>query len=186
MSAQSGFRCGWYCIEPMNRLIVFLLAFVVVLLGGCADTKEGKRYLEDLGNLIQQAERIEVVEHSSAFDFANAKTGELRPAKERIYKRIVLTQPQKAGFQSAMGSLDPETQSAFLACIPVSHHRIEFFASGKLIDSMEVCFECGQVEWRGSSATPPSSLYGGLESLVVSVGMHPQRDWKALAAGVAR
>ena len=170
----------------MKTRIVFLLFLAALLMSGCADTREGKRYLQDLGNLIQQAERIEVVEHSSAFDFANAKTGELRPAKERIYKRIVLTQPQKAGFQSAMGSLDPDTQSAFPACIPVSHHRIEFFASGKLIDSMEVCFECGQVEWRGSSATPPSSLYGGLESFVVSVGMQPQRDWKALAADLGR
>ncbi len=170
----------------MKTVIASLLSLAVVLLGGCADTKEGKRYIQDLGSLIQLADRIELIEHSSEFDFANAKTGELRQAKERIYKRIVLTQPQKAGFQSAMAALDPETQAIFPACMPVSHHRIEFFASGKLIDSMEVCFECGQVEWRGTSATPPSSLSGGLQALVVSVGMQPKRDWTALAAGLGR
>lgn len=170
----------------MKTRIVFLLFLAALLLGGCADTREGKRYIQDLGNLIQRADRIELVEHSSEFDFASAKTGELRPAKERIYKRIVLTQPQQAGFQSVIGSLDPETQDIFPACIPVSHHRIEFFAGGKLIDSMEVCFECGQVEWRGSSATPPSSLYGGLQAFIVSVGMQPKRDWNSLAVGVAR
>lgn len=170
----------------MKPLIAVLLSLAALLIVGCADTREGKRYLHDLGSLIQRADRIEVIEHSSEFDFTDAKTGGLRPAKERIYKRIVLTQPQRAGFQSAIGSLDPETQSAFPACIPVSHHRIEFFASGKLIDSMEVCFECGQVEWRGSSATPPSSLYGGLQAFVASVGMQPQRDWKGLANGAGR
>lgn len=174
----------WLRIESLKSLAVVLcLSFAAALLGACADTKGGKRYLQDLDALIAQADRIEVVEHSSPFDLAPAATGELRRAKERVYKRVVLTLSQKAGFESAIGSLDPETQSAFPACIPVSHHRIEFFASGKLIDSMEVCFECGQVEWRGSSATPPSSLYGGLEAFVVSVGMQPKRDWRGLAAG---
>lgn len=174
----------WLRIEPVRALAVVLcLSCAAALLGACADTKGGKRYLQDLDALIAQADRIEVVEHSSPFDLAPAANGELRQAKERVYRRIVLTPPQKARFQSTIGSLDSRTQDAFAACIPVSHHRIEFFAGGTLIDSMEVCFECGQVEWRGSSATPPSSLYGGLEAFVVSVGMQPKRDWRGLAAG---
>ncbi len=55
-------------------------------------------------------------------------------------------------------------------------------ANGKLIDSIELCFECVDVEWNGSTATPPWSLYDGLEAFVNSLGLQARRDWLALAA----
>ncbi|CAN7486235.1 hypothetical protein LJR066_003134 [Acidovorax sp. LjRoot66] len=48
----------------MKPLIAVLLSLAALLVGGCADTKEGKRYPYDLGSLIQRADRIEVIEHS--------------------------------------------------------------------------------------------------------------------------
>jgi hypothetical protein len=153
------------------------------MLVGCERLAEpGKRYIDDLGNLIGRANRIEIVEHSSPMDFIDSKTGELLSSKELTYRRLTLTNSQKEGFKSSVEALDPKTQDAFPACIPVAHHRIEFFVDNKLIDTMEVCFECGQVEWGGSKAAPPWSLYSGLESFILSVGMQPKRDWIALAA----
>lgn len=165
--------------RPVKTLFALLLS--AVMLGGCG-RPDGEQYIHDLGEAIGRADRIEVVEHSSPMDFLDSNAGERPPAKELIYRRVVLTKAQKDGFKSSIEALDPTTQDVFSACLPVEHHRIEFFDKGKLIDSMEICFQCDQVKWSGSSATPPGSLYQGLETLIVSVGMQPKRDWQSLAA----
>jgi hypothetical protein len=50
---------------------------------------------------------------------------------------------------------------------------------------MDVCFECDDVEWTRSRRAP-SSLAGALRGFVVGVGLHPKRDWPALARAVRR
>ncbi|MRV70211.1 hypothetical protein GJ700_00555 [Duganella sp. FT92W] len=179
----------YHTFKPMKTFVTVLLA--LMMLGGCdrdgrtdhsrADTKGGKQYLLDLGSLIARADQITVTEHSSEMDFFDTKTGEPLPSKELTYKRIVLTKSQQEQFKSAIASLNPKTQDEFTACIPVPHHRIDFFAHGKLLDTMEVCFECSHVSWTGSKATPPWSLYGGLANFILAIGLQPKQDWERLA-----
>ncbi|WP_374356392.1 hypothetical protein [Chitinimonas sp.] len=165
----------------MNKLFGALLA--AAMLCGCVQSdSSGKQYLADLGNLIGKADRIVLVEHSSSYDLFQIQKGEQIPLEEIAYRRIQLTAQQKDRFQSMIMALPPETQNAFPACIIEAHHRIEFYQAGKKIDSMEVCFVCGQVEWGGTKATPPWALYGGLEGFVASVGLQPKREWASLAA----
>jgi hypothetical protein len=168
-------------ITPMKTLLGLLIA-VTALLGCVRQDQSGSQYLKDLGNLIARADRIEVVEHSSPMDFFDSNKGELIASKEISYRRVKLNAQQKNGFKSAIEALPPKTQDAFPACIIEAHHRIEFYVAEEMIDSMEVCFACGQVEWSGTKATPPWSLYAGLEALILSVGMQPKRDWASLAS----
>ncbi len=119
-------------------------------------------------------------------DFLDSEKNEDIDVEEKSYKRVKLSKQQKDGFASSIRALDPTTQDAFPACIIEAHHRIEFFVNDKLIDAMEVCFACGQVEWRGSKQTPPWALYSGLESFISSIGMQAKRDWIALASGDAK
>ncbi|WP_157669794.1 hypothetical protein [Chitinibacter sp. GC72] len=167
--------------NAMKSLICLLFAVAAQL--ACTQGNEsGQHYLNDFGKLITKAEHIEIVEHSSPLDLVDANTGIPSPSTEIIYKRIKLTDQQKNQFKSKIEALPPKTQNLFPSCIIVAHHRLEFYTAGMKIDSMEICFECGQVEWSGTKATPPLSLYSGLESFILSVGMQPKQDWASLAS----
>jgi hypothetical protein len=176
----------------MKRLVASLL-LTLSILSGCdrvgsygasrSTSAEGGQYKLDLRKQIQEADEIAVSEHSFQIDFFDPKTLQIRQSGEIVYKRVVLTTAQREFFRSTIDSLDPRTQDMFPACLFQPHHRIDFFAGGKLASSMEICFECGQVEWNRSKSAPPWSLYAGLETFIESIGMQPKQDWMLKAAG---
>jgi hypothetical protein len=84
-------------------------------------------------------------------------------------------------FLDTVENLDPAPQTAFPACVPVVHHTIRFFKAHQLISTMDICFHCGQFSWDGTKADEPQALYSGLYAVVTHIGMHPERDWEALA-----
>lgn len=95
-----------------------------------------------------------------------------------LYGSSEMDSRQKVFFRSTIQSLDPRTQDAFAACIFEPHHTIRFYASGELLSTMEICFQCSQVQWDMEAQTvPPWALYPGLAKVVGNAGFKAERDW---------
>jgi hypothetical protein len=58
---------------------------------------------------------------------------------------------------------------------------VTFFRSNQEPSVMRICFECGDIEWNATNDSDPPSLFGAVGQLVVSIGLQPTRDWRALA-----
>jgi hypothetical protein len=67
------------------------------------------------------------------------------------------------------------------ACIPFFHHTIRFRRAGELIGQLDICFQCGQIEWSRSEVMPPGKIYETLADVVTHVGLAPERKWIELA-----
>lgn len=64
---------------------------------------------------------------------------------------------------------------------PFFHHTIRFRRAGKLTGQLDICFQCGQVEWSRSKVIPPGDIYQTLSAVVRHAGLSPKRDWHQLA-----
>jgi len=140
--------------------------------------ESGGRYLLDLLATIRKADKITVTEHSDRVDYVilyHTEDG----YQEKIYQVLQLTPQDKEDWIDLLGTLESKTQEAFPACIFEPHHRIAFYSNGKLFSTMEVCLQCGQVEWDGTSQTPPWSLHNGMRQFISRIGMPPKDDWRA-------
>lgn len=164
-----------------------LLLSVLLALAACArEPQEGERYLAALSDAIRQADRIVVTEHSFKYDAYDMDNGKSLLPQTVVYKTVELNPAQRDAFLSTVEQLDSKTQDAFAACIFEPHHTIHFHAKGKLRSTMQICFACGQVQWDEGSATPPASLYRGLDAAIKAMGLEPTRDWPALATAHLR
>lgn len=143
--------------------------------------REGRQYRQELTELIRKSDRIVVTEHSYEYDAYDMDAGKSLIDDEIVYGTRELDAAQKAFFLSTIEALDPKTQDAIAACIFEPHHTIEFYAAGKLASTMDICFQCGQVEWDKTRASPPWALYSGLAAVVEHIGFSPDRDWATLA-----
>lgn len=154
----------------------------VFLLAACAP-RDGEQYRRDLLELIDRSDEIVVTEHSAPLDFYDPDSSDRAAPKELVYARVTLTAEQRRGFRSGLGEMPASNapQDAVPACAFVARHRIEFFVAGKLIDTMEVCFQCAEVRWESVRAAPPWALAAVLRQLVQDLGLHPERDWGELA-----
>jgi len=175
--------------------IAIAIAVMLPILGGCSprtneppkddglvhDHGGGTEYKEALLGLLSRTDRIVATEHSSEFDLYDPETGESGVPKTIIYGTHELTAAEIEYFTATIKSLDPTTQDAFAACVPEVHHTFRFYSGQRLIDTMDICFECGEVLWSGTGATPPWSLYSGLAKVVKHIGFTPDRDWPAVA-----
>lgn len=160
-----------------TRVAIFLAVF---LIAGC-ERGGGRDYIHDLSAMIRHSDRIIVTEHSWEMDVFDPDTGKSLIPEEITYGARELTAAQKQMFLNTVENLDPKTQDAFSACVTEVHHTVSFFAHGRLVSSMGICFQCGEVVWDGTQATPPWSLYSGLESVVKQIGFEPKRNWFELA-----
>ncbi|WP_374354232.1 hypothetical protein [Chitinimonas sp.] len=166
------------------RLWAVVMAALIFLTGcfhGSVASSDGAKYIAELGEMIQRSDRIVVNEHSfelDAYDFAAHKS---LLSHDVIYDSRELNRQQKALFLATVQQLKPETQDAFPACIFEPHHTVLFFSGVKLISTMKICFQCGQVKWDASTTTPPWALYSGLSGFISGIGLQPVRDWRALA-----
>jgi len=138
----------------------------------------GAQYIQNLLSAIQHSDDITVTEHSNMSDYVRPDRN-VDGYKEKIYQVQHVTADEKDKFIEILNALPTKTQDMFAACIFEPHHRIEFHTKGVLISTMEICFECAQVEWSGSSQTPPGSIYEGMMEFVSSIGLHPKADWYA-------
>jgi hypothetical protein len=175
--------------------IAIAIAVLLPFLAGCGsktgdipggenlarDYGGGPEYKQALLALLRRSNRIVVSEHSSEFDLFDSETGESKIPKTIIYGTHELTGAEAEYFNATIQALDTKTQDAFSACVPAVHHTIRFYSGQQLIDTMEICFECSQVLWSGTRATPPWSLYSGLAEVIERVGFTPDRDWPKVA-----
>lgn len=179
---------------PMRKIIA--PALLVLLVCSCtpspsptgastrstqSEDQEGRAYQEALAETIHRSDRIVVTEHSFQYDAYDTDTGKSLIRNEIVYGTRELDASQADLLLSTVKGLDPKTQDAFPACIFAPHHTVRFYAASKLISTMEICFECGQVKWDATRATPPWSLYAGLATFIKGIGFSPERDWSALA-----
>ena len=185
----------------MKKTLIFLVVLIVTLAGTFAVVQSrnaagnradiadnpyepGGRYLSDLLAAIRNADEITVTEHSSRVDF-------LRPErnpddyKEKVYQVVKVSPNDKLQLIEIVSMLETKTQNAFPACIFDPHHRIAFYSKGKLTSTMEVCFECGQIEWNGTGQTPPWSIYAGMKTFITEIGLHPKAEWWAKYEGAS-
>jgi hypothetical protein len=178
--------------QLMKKITVAVIVAVTAVAGGWTiyglstnqlsvirDPNEpGGQYISAFLATIKNSDEITVTEHSNKWDY-------LRPDrnqdgyKEKIYQVVQITSSQKESLVDILSALPTRTQDAFPACIFEPHHRIEFRNRGSLIDTMEICFACGQIEWQGSLKTPPWSIYGGMANFVAEIGLHPKADWSS-------
>ena len=148
---------------------------------GPADDGGGRKYLTALVQAVRGADRIVVTEHSDPEDLFDANTMKSLIPDDVVYATRVLDAQQKAILIGILQGLDPATQDAFTACIPEQHHAIAFEGGKGPNTVMEICFQCGQIEWTGATATQPWSLVGGLRSFISTLGMQPKQDWNERA-----
>jgi hypothetical protein len=175
------------------RIAILVLALLPLALGAADKTRvtepvielfkpgDGALFRNSLVDLIRQSERIVVTEHSDPADSFDAQTMKSRIEVPIVYGTRQLTERQRAFFLETIETLNPKTQNSFSACVPVVHHTIDFYSKDVLRDTVRVCFQCNQVMWSGSRATPPGALYSALAKVVEEVGLSPRRDWRALA-----
>jgi hypothetical protein len=157
-----------------------LSLLLLLLIAGC-EAGGGRQYIDDLSAMIRRSDRIVVTEHSSSLDAYDFES-ETSPLPEQVvYATRELSQAQRQKFLHTIENLAPAIQDAFPACVPEIHHTVHFYSHGELISKMEICFECGQVIWNATKATPPWALYSGLASFIEDIGLEPERDWDALA-----
>lgn len=169
---------------------IFMIVLLVLALSACgAAGSEGtgsSEYKADLLALIERSDRIVVTEHSGPYDNYQTNAGKPRAPEQIVYRARELDAKQKARFLDIVRDMDETEQDAFPACVFEPHHTIRFHAQDELISTMRICFMCGQVEWNGSSATPPWSLYSALAALIDDIGLQAERDWQGLAVRHAR
>ena len=180
-------------IGQMKKITLILLVNVIVIAAAMASYRfrndvadhgavihnpdePGGKYLADLLAAIQNADVITIAEHSDMIDYWRPDRS-VDGYKEKIYEVVQISQTEKRGLIEMVRSLDTTTQNAFAACTFNPHHRIAFYKDGKLTSTMEVCFECGDIEWKGSSQLPPWSIYGGMKAYISSIGLHPKAEW---------
>lgn len=168
------------------RIVLASIVVVVTMIacsGRNADepANDGAAYKRAMANLIRQSDRIVATEHSDQIDLPNEDAEKFGIHEQLIYGERELSAQQRTFFLATIESLDPKTQDAFAACVPAVRHSFRFYSGGRLVDTVDICFECGQVLWGGTRAVPPWSLYSGLAKVVEHVGFSPERDWPAVA-----
>lgn len=147
------------------------------------DNGEGRAYIKELAAAVGESDRIVVTEHSNVDDVLDELTQPQRPKDYRpiIYAARELSPLERSKFLIAIRSMAVATQDAEPACIFEPHHTITFFRANRQTSAMRICFQCGQVEWDGSSNTRPWSLVPTLQTLIAGLGMKEERNWRTLA-----
>lgn len=142
---------------------------------------DGKAWRDSLVATIDEADQIELSEHSDPNDLiAQGDPGQ--PMKtEHVYRRLELDPGQREYFRKALQAMDVTTQHWVSACIHFYHHSFRFRRSGQTVGELNICFHCGDVSWTRSRVMPPAKIYETLRDVVTHLGFSPKRDWRDLA-----
>jgi hypothetical protein len=153
-----------------------------------SDNGDGRRYIDALAAAFEKSDRIVVTEHSNAYDVFHQLTQPQFPKDYRpiIFSAHELSPRERANFLAAIRSMAARTQDSVTSCTFEPHHTIAFFRDSRQTSAMRICFQCGQVEWDGSTAMQPWSLIPTLGPLITGLGMKQERDWGTLAKAAAK
>jgi hypothetical protein len=135
-------------------------------------------YKENIISEVKSADKIFIIEHSNIHDLdAKSKSG-ANSKVEKTYRSLQLTTKQIEALLSQVNNFQFIEASSL--CIFEPHHRIEFYKNGKNTSSIEICFQCQDIQWSKDNKTR-GMLSEVFLSTVLSSGMKTERNWQELA-----
>ena len=169
----------------MKKLFIILASLIIT---ACAAKQQpmskDQAYVTLLAQEVESSDSIVFVEHSYKFDFfdnRNPDSIDIEKAPVYIYKTQKISANQQRKFLSALMAIEEKDVNMVSSCMFAPHHRIEFYKSGKLSSSMEICFHCADIEWDATNNTRPIALVSALENTFIEAGFKTSKDWSALA-----
>jgi len=139
----------------------------------------GTAYAQYLVGMIVRTERIVISEHSDAYDGV-ARNGPAKPVVD--YAESTLSKNQSDLLLDAVLKMDPSTHGAPPVGQFKSRHTLRFYGDGKLLSTMDLCFDCGQIRWQGGLDAPyPDAMLGTLKKTILNFGLTTDRDWDKYA-----
>ncbi|WP_170298843.1 hypothetical protein [Massilia eburnea] len=162
------------------------LGCLLMLAAGCKPSPGP--YQTAFASLVARAYRVVLVEHSHWYDDLYSDVGywsqhdaELSALPEIVYRSLELNTQQKQQLIGTVASTDPKSSGIASACTFEAHHRLEFYIAGKRVNQVEICFQCGDIQWQSAiGEAEPDAMIKSLDNFVNSVGFPPKRDWVKL------
>ncbi len=177
---------GW---SMLKFLLIIVLAATTI--SGCegtstsvekgSSTGKDEIFIKNLRTLIGQADRIVVTEHSIPFDLYDTETSKSLIVNEIIYRTKDLNSWRRYLLKAMAISASSKGSGLKSFCIFQPHHTIHFYADKRLLNKLDICFECGDVSLAGTETSSRPLLISELSFLIENVGFEPKRDWKKLA-----
>ena len=181
-------RCGLACgtimrsrpqrplsstVRHMNKRATY--ALLLLAIGIFSPRADGETsFKAELLDTISKSDRIVVTEHSIRDDVKDP------PDDDIVYGTRELNEQQKRSLAAMIEGLQ-EKPNVYSLCILEPHHTIKFYSNDEPLALLDICFKCGDVQWR-DAVFGPHWLMGGLASFIKEVGFEPKRDWRVLAA----
>ncbi len=169
----------------MKKLFIILASLIITACTAKQQPMSAEQeYVTLLAQEVESSDSIVFVEHSYKLDFFdnnNPSSIDIEKAPTYVYKTQKISADQQRKFLSALISIEEKDVNMVSSCMFVPHHRIEFYKSGKLSSSMEICFHCSDIEWDATKNTRPIALVGVLGNAFLDAGFKTSRDWSALA-----
>jgi len=148
-----------------------------------ADDKVGektKSFRQYLMRAIENADQIKLIEHSHKTDFLDVVT-DINTAPTYVYNEKELRVGEKVLFLEKVRKISGKRQMMQTDCLFVDHHTIEFYEQGSILNRMNICFSCSEIEWEDKQRDVSKEMFDVLKSLVQQAGMQLQREWSKLA-----
>ncbi|SMC29083.1 hypothetical protein SAMN02745857_03585 [Andreprevotia lacus DSM 23236] len=120
------------------------------------------------------ATRIIISEHIGPDDLPE------QPIKRPDYASVPLTPVQRTQWQALIDAMPTTPPDAVAGCFN-PHHRIDFYRGNTLHSSIDVCLSCVGVDWGNSPGSPPTGFFDAVAQMLPQLGLHPERNWQALA-----
>lgn len=171
-------------LKSRIRTIVRAVALIGLLaLSNCVTHElhetHGPIFRRTLLQTLQKASVIRIEEHSSPVDFTDRKWSDSEP--DIRYGKAAIGPEARAAFLKRVESMDPASVGGYAMCLPEFHHTIRFYEGERLMSTMKICFECEIINWDACRLKCPDDFFKVLDLVVTEAGLHPKRDWKALA-----
>lgn len=193
-----------YALERhlMSSLNLFALVLLIFSLCACSPEPSAPpqnqlvrmQFTKDLLALINRADHIDITEHPFEGDAFDEHSAKLLVSDNLIYDQRAVTGAQTLRLVAILKDTDQEADRVRQknvrqfgdddpqpACLFAPHHTITLKAGSKVLDSIQVCFECGAARWTANTTNIPRAMVPGLHKFIKEIGLRPDRDWRTLA-----
>ena len=142
---------------------------------------EAKEFKSHLTEALDEATRIEIVEHSWHYDFGESDKQSIDlPYFE--YKRMRLSKNQENEFRKIFNEMSRKPKTDFFPCGFAPHHSIEIYDQEERKTVVQVCFQCGDTSWSDTETViTPARFQSVFLKFIKPLGFKAERDWGALA-----
>lgn len=153
------------------RVLLVLIVAVIAVPGCILPLKRGWSLRSALLSAAADSTSIKVVEHSDPFD---PQFEDGREYKEKIYRTVTLSADEVSRLCKAFSLSRDYSGMVHKMCIFSPHHRVEFLRKDGKTTILEICFNCGEIEFDGGrQRIMPVGWPNSLQSFIVSLGMSP-------------